>query len=487
MLVMMLIGLVSYRIILRTLGVTDYGVYGAVSGLVTGFMLVMNTVASAISRYITVALGKGDAQRLRTTFGTSLFVMAAFCLLLVLLAETAGLWYLHRRMMIPAERMPAADAVLHSSMLVLAVNLLSLPYMAAINAHEHMDAYAYISILEAVLKLAVALLVFFAPADKLQVYAWLLLASALLSRGAYVLYAVRRFRECRGRPRFDGALLREMGAFAGWNFVGSGAYMLNTQGVNQLMNLFFGVGMNAARGVADKVEQVVRQFATNVALALNPALTKAYAGGNRDYAFELVYKATKYYLWILWVLTLPFLTDGAAILRLWLGEVPPEAALFTALTLLCFVVDFTPSVLNVLEQAHGRIRRYYLLTSAVAAVAFPLTWLAYRHGLPAWSGYAVFLGCYLLKGGVMLRTARRDTGLPLGDFWRRGLRPALLPALSGFAAAELLALWLAPAWWRFFATAAAGALATGAAAWAFGLTPGEKSFVSEKWKQICGR
>lgn len=483
MLVMMLIGLFTYRVILRSLGVTDYGVYGAVSGIITGFMLVMNTVASAISRYITVALGKGDPERLRTTFGTSVFVMAAFCLLLVLLAESLGMWYLHHKMVIPPGRMAASEAVLHSSLLVLVANLLSLPYMAAINAHEHMDAYAYISILEAVLKCAVALLVLWTSADKLVVYAWLLVAAALLSRGAYVLYAGCRFFECRGRPRFDGALVKEMGAFAAWNFVGSGTYMLNTQGVNQLMNLFFGVGMNAARGVADKVEQVVRQFATNIALALNPALTKAYAGGNREYAFDLVYKATKYYLWILWVLALPFLTDAASILRLWLGEVPPEAALFTTLTLLCFVMDFTPSALNVLEQAHGRIRRYYLLTSLAAGLTFPLTWIAYRSGAPAWSAYVLFAACYLFKSVVMLRVARRDTGLPLGDFWRHGLRPALLPALAGFAAAELLALWLAPAWWRFLATAVAGVLATGAAAWAFGLTPGEKSFVTDKLRR----
>ena len=183
MLVMIVIGLFTYRIILRTLGVSDYGVYAAVGGVVTMAMLVMNTVASAITRYITVGLGEGDLQRLRTVFGTSLAIMAGFSLLILLLTETAGLWYLNAKMVIPEGRMAAARVVLHTSALVLVIQLLSLPFTAVINAHEHMGAYAWLSILEAVLKLAVAFGVWFSSADKLVVYAWLLVGATLLSRG----------------------------------------------------------------------------------------------------------------------------------------------------------------------------------------------------------------------------------------------------------------------------------------------------------------
>ena len=481
--VMMVIGLFTYRIILRALGVTDYGVYSAVGGVVTLFMLVMNTVASAISRYITVGLGKGDPERLRTIFGTSLVVMAGFCVLLVLLTETAGLWYLNHKMVIPPERMGAARVVLQTSLLVLVVNLMSIPYTADINAHEHMSAYAYISILEAVLKLAVAAGVWFAAADKLVVYAWLLVAVALLSRGAYALYSVLRFQECRGVPRCSGALVREMGAFAGWNFLGSGAYMLNTQGINQLMNLFFGVGMNAARGVADKVEQVVRQFATNIALALNPQLTKSYVSGNKAYSFELVCKGSKYYFWVLWVLALPFFTDADAILGLWLGAVPPEAAFFTKLTLLCFVIDFTPGTLNVLVQAGGRIRRYYIWTSLVAGLAFPITYVAYRLGAPAWVGYGAFAGVYLLKSAVMMGIAHRETGLPLGKYWKEGLWPALCPGLMSLMVVTALMCVIPAAWWRFLVMAAVSVFSMGVSIWFYGLTEGEKAFVRAKIKR----
>ncbi len=479
--VMMVIGLFTYRIILRALGVTDYGVYSAVGGVVTLFMLVMNTVVGAVSRYITVGLGKGDPDRLRTIFGTSLAVMAGFCLLIALLTETAGLWYLHHRMVLPPERMEAAAVVLHTSLLVLVVNLLSIPFTADINAHEHMGAYAYISILEALLKLAVAAAVWYSPADKLVVYAWMLVAVALLSRGAYALYALLRFPESRTPWHADGHLVKEMGAFAGWNFLGSGAYMLNTQGINQLMNLFFGVTANAARGVADKVEQVVRQFATNIALALNPALTKAYVGGNKEYAFELVCKGSKYYFWILWIIAIPFFTDADILLRLWLGDgLPADAAFFTKLTLLCFVVDFTPGTLNVLVQAGGRIRRYYLWTSLVAGLAFPITYAAYRLGAPAWSGYVAFCGVYLVKSVVMMRVAQQETGLSWKVYFRKGLWPALVPGLMALMVISFIPEVLPPAWWRFLVSAALGAATMGVSIWHYGLTEGEKSFVRSK-------
>lgn len=478
--VMMIIGLFTYRIILRALGITDYGVYSAVGGVVTMFMLVMNTVSSAISRYITVGLGKGDPERLKTIFGTSLAVMAGFCLLIVLLTETAGLWYLHHKMVIPPERMVAAGVVLQTSMLILVVNLMSIPFTADINAHEDMGAYAWISILEALLKLGVAAGVWYSAGDKLVVYAWLLLVVALIARGAYALYAMLHYRECRGVPRASAPLVREMGAFAGWNFLGSGAYMLNTQGINQLMNLFFGVGANAARGVADKVEQVVRQFATNIALALNPALTKAYVSDNKEYAFELVCKGSKYYFWILWVLAIPFFTDADTILRLWLGEVVPEAAFFTKLTLLCFVIDFTPGTLNVLVQAGGRIRRYYIWTSLVASLAFPITYVAYRLGAPAWSGYLAFIGIYLIKAVVMMRVAQEETGLSAAYYFRKGLWPALVPGLMALLVVSSIPGLIPPVWWRFLVSATLGAAAMAVAIWNYGLTTGEKAYIKSK-------
>lgn len=480
MLVMLVIGLFTYRVILKSLGVTDYGVYSAVGGVVTMFMLVMNTVSGAISRYITVGLGKGDQEHLKDVFGNCLTIMAGFCLVIVVLTETAGLWYLNNKMVLPPDRIHAARIVLHTSLLVLITNLMCVPYTAVITAHEHMDAYAYISVLEAVLKLAVAFAVWLSAGDRLVVYAWMLFIVAILVRSAYTWYSIKHFDEALTGFRYKGSLIKEMGAFAGWNFIGSGTYMINTQGVNQLMNHFFGVGMNAARGVADKVEQIVRQFATNIALALNPQLTKSYVGGNKDYAFELVCKGSKYYFWVLFVIMVPFITDSETILRLWVGEVPPEAALFTKLTLVCFLVDYTPNTLITLAQANGRVKRFYLLSSSVAILVFPLAWILYANGAAAWTAYALFIGFYLLKAAVMLRVVHKDTGLPVKKYLREGILPALVPMLIVLPVVCCIAGLIAPAWWRFLLIAALGLVLTAIAIWNYGLTPGEKAFVRSK-------
>jgi hypothetical protein len=232
--------------------------------------------------------------------------------------------------------------------------------------------------------------------------------------------------------------------------------------------------------VADKVEQVVRQFATNIALALNPALTKAYVSDNKEYAFELVCKGSKYYFWILWVLAIPFFTDADTILRLWLGEVVPEAAFFTKLTLLCFVIDFTPGTLNVLVQAGGRIRRYYIWTSLVASLAFPITYVAYRLGAPAWSGYLAFIGIYLIKAVVMMRVAQEETGLSAAYYFRKGLWPALVPGLMALLVVSFIPGLIPPVWWRFLVSATLGAAAMAVAIWNYGLTTGEKAYIKSK-------
>lgn len=482
MLVLMAIGLVSYRIILRALGVTDYGVYAAVGGVVTMFMLVMNTVIGAITRFITVELGRGDEDGLRKVFGTSLAIMSGFALLAALLAETAGMWFVENRMVIPPASMPGARAVLHSSMFVLVINLVSIPFTAVINAHEHMSAYAWLSILEGVLKLGVAVLVGLSGDGQLTLYAWLLALVALIVRGAYAAYSAAHFKEVRFPLRASLAQAREIASFTGWNFLGSGAYMLNTQGINQLMNIFFGVGANAARGVADKVEQTVRQFGANIAMALNPQLTKSYASGRKDYAYELTCKGSKYYFWMLLAISLPFFTDADTILRLWVGAeaLPAQAALFTKLTLVCFLVDFTPGAITILEMAAGKVGRYYRITSAIAAMTFVLTWILYLNGFPAWAGYIVFIGIYLIKGLAMLLICCRDTGLPLGDYIRKAVVPMLWAAGPGVAAAALSAALLPDAWWRFIAVAATGAAAMGLGIWAGGLTEGEKSYIKSK-------
>lgn len=234
----MLITLYTSRVILNTLGVSDYGIYNVVGGVVAMFSVISSSLSSSISRFITYELGHGDFERLKRIFTTSVNIQIGISFVILVLAETFGLWFLNTKMNIPANRMTAANWVLQCSLISFIINLISLPYNACIIAHEKMSAFAYISILEAILKLTVVYMLLISPYDKLSTYAVLLVIVALLIRLAYGQYCKRHFEESRYKFVYDKPLIKEMTGFAGWSFFGNGAYMLNTQGVDMLINIF---------------------------------------------------------------------------------------------------------------------------------------------------------------------------------------------------------------------------------------------------------
>ena len=284
----MLVTLYTSRVVLNTLGVSDYGIYNVVGGVVAMFSVISVSLSSSISRFITYELGHGDFDKLKRIFSTSINIQVGISLVILVLAEVFGVWFLNTKMNIPAERMTAANWVLQCSLLSFIIGLISVPYNACIIAHERMSAFAYISILEVVLKLAVVYMLLVSPYDKLATYAVLLVVVALIVRLTYGQYCKRHFEESRYRFVHDKSLIKEMTGFAGWSFFGNGAYMLNTQGVDMLINIFFGVTFNAARGVATQVQNAVMQFVNNFTVAVNPQITKSYASGEREYMYKLV-------------------------------------------------------------------------------------------------------------------------------------------------------------------------------------------------------
>lgn len=482
MLLLMLIGLFTSRVVFRTLGIADYGVYNAVGGVVTVFTFLTASVSAAISRFLAVGLGEGDPARLRRIFSTGVLIQLGFAALLVVLVETAGVWWLNNRMDIPAERMDAARWVLQCAMGVLVVNLLAVPYNAAIIAHERMSAFAVISIGEAVLKLTVALLLYFSSYDKLITYAVLMVGVAVLVRAAYGFYCRRHFAESRGRLVWDGALVREMTAFAGWSFFGSSAYVFNTQGANQVVNLFFGVAVNAARGLALQVENIIKQFVTNFLTALNPQITKSWAAGQKDYCFELVRKGVKYSWLVILFFAVPILGAGELLLHFWLGPdkpLPPHTATFLYLTLACLLVDLGSNPLLTLVQATGRVRRYYLLTGLTSYLGLPLVWLAFKLGAgPEWA-YLVFAVVYLAVSVERVAVARRLAGFPVRPFVALSIRLFALSVVVLEVPIILINMIAAPGLRLFFGSVFGWTLMA-FGTWEFLLTPGERAVVFNK-------
>ena len=307
MLFLMVISLFTSRITLQTLGVDNFGIYNVVGGIVAMFSIMSGSLSNAISRYITFELGKGDKKILKKVFSTAINVQIIMAVIIAVLIEIGGVWFLNYKMNIPDGRMVAANWVLQFSIISFVVNLISIPYNAAIIAHEKMSAFAYISIYEAVMKLVVVYLIVISPFDKLIVYSFLILLISLSLRLIYGVYCKRKFEECSYMFILDKPLLKKMTGFAGWNFLGAGSFLLMTQGVNMLLNMFFGVALNAARGIATQVENVVNQFTTNFGTAINPQITKSYAKGDYDYMHKLVFAGSKYSFFLVVVLCLPII------------------------------------------------------------------------------------------------------------------------------------------------------------------------------------
>lgn len=414
----MLVTLYTSRIILNVLGVQDYGIYNVVGGVVAMFGVISGALSSAISRFITFELGKGtyNDDRLNKIFSSSVNIQFGISLCVFLIGEVVGLWFINSKMNIPAERLEAANWVLQCSLLAFCVNLISVPYNACIIAHERMKAFAYVSILEAMLKLGVCFLIMISPIDKLISYSILLVGVAICIRSTYTIYCHRHFEESHYHFILDKSILKEMTGFAGWNFFTNSSYIFNTQGVNILINLFFGVTVNAARGIASQVDHAIMQLVNNFTTALNPQITKNYAAGNIDEMFLLVCRGAKFAFFLLFVFALPVLIETECILTVWLKIVPPHAVNFVRLAIIASMVHIIGKTGFTAVMATGQIRRYVIWITSVGCLVFPLTWLAFECGAPSEATYVIYVIVYILVEITRLWIMREQLNFPISMF-----------------------------------------------------------------------
>lgn len=392
----MAVGLFTSRVVLNTLGISDYGINNVVAGFVSMFSLLTGSLSAAIGRFINVSLGKGDIQRLKTVFSSSVTIMLLMSAVILVLAEPISIWFLNNKMNIPEGRMYAANWVLQFSLLSFVVNLISVPYNATIIAHEKMNVYAYMSIFDVTMKLIIVYMLYISPFDKLITYSFLFLCVGILDRIIYGIYCGRHFEEAHYHFVFDKSLLKDMGEFAGWNLFGSGAYLFNTQGVNIVTNIFFGVTANAARGVANQVEGIVKQFVTNFTTAINPQIMKSYAKGDMDYLYSLVCRGAKFSYLLMLLFVVPFMFETETILRLWLKNYPPEAPIFLRLSMIGTLFDMLGNSTANAAWATGRIKKYYMYVATIGCLVFPLSWALFALGCPAYTSYIVFMVIYFI-------------------------------------------------------------------------------------------
>lgn len=380
MLFLMAVSLYTSRVVLNALGIEDFGIYNVVGGVVAMFSVLSGSLSAAISRFITYELGKGNQENLNKIFSSAVTIQLGLAGIIILLAETIGIWFLNVKMNIPEVRMEAANWVFQFSILTFAINLISVPYNASIIAHEKMSAFAYISILEAVGKLFIAYLITITPMDKLIFYAILMCVVALIVRFTYGNYCKRHFCECTYHFIWDKQLLKSMFSFAGWNFIGASSAVLRDQGGNVVINLFCGPAVNAARGIAFQVNNAVNQFVGNFMTALNPQITKSYAAGDRGYMMTLIFQGARLSFYMLLLLSLPILVNTHYILALWLKIVPEHAVLFVQLILIFALSESISQPLITAMLATGKIRNYQIIVGGLQMMNLPVSYILLRIG-----------------------------------------------------------------------------------------------------------
>lgn len=376
----MLVSLYTSRVILNALGVEDFGIYNVVGGVVSMFAFFNSAMSSATQRFLSYEIGKGDFEQLRKTFNATQVIHIGIAVFIFILAETIGLWFVKTYLVIPAERIEAAIWVYHFSVLTFMVSIVQVPYNATIIAHERMNVYAYVSILEVSLKLLIVFLLVSISFDKLKLYGVLYFGIVFIIAAIYRVYTRRNFEETKFEVVKDKNLYKTLINYSGWNLFGNIASVAKGQGVNILINLFFGPALNAARGISTQVQGAINSFVSNFQMAVKPQIIKSYATGDTNYMTTLIIRSSKFSFYLLFILSLPIILEVDQILQLWLKIVPEYAAIFTVLVLVVILIDSVSGPLMTSVQATGKIKTYQAVVGSLQLLILPISYIFLKIG-----------------------------------------------------------------------------------------------------------
>lgn len=443
MILLMVVSLFTSRIVLSTLGISDYGIYNVVGGFIGMFAFLNGAMSGCTQRFITIALGKGDDRNLKKVFSTCVITHGIIALLVFLLAETVGLWFVLEKLVIPAERMTAAMVVYQCSIVSTMVMIMSFPYNADIIAHERMSAFAYISIFETFANLGIVYVLHIGNLDKLSLYAILLLGVKVSVILVYRIYCKRHFVEATFHWIFDSVLFKKMLSFAGWNLWGGMAGTLMGQGINVLLNMFFGPTVNAARGAAVQVQSAVQMFATNFQTALNPQMMKTYAAGDLESMHVLLFRSAKFTFMLLLCLMLPLMLEIDTILGLWLKEVPENTNIFVCLMLCISMVDAVSNPFMTASAATGRVKVYQSVIGGILLSIVPIAYIVLRLGAEPYAVFIVHLVVAISAFIARIFIIRNMIKLSVREYILKAMLPCVSVALPSIGL-SLAAKWLMP-------------------------------------------
>ena len=487
MVIVLLVSLYSSRVILQTLGVEDFGIYNVVGGFVSMFAFLNTSMNNAIQRFYNYEIGKNGSDGERQVYNTALVIQICLAVVIIVATETFGLWYIYHKMVIPPERFSAALWIFQFSIASLVLLIVQIPYSAAIMAHEKMNYYAVVSVLDAVLKLGVAILVGYVPSDKLVGYGFMLLGISVVNFCLYFFYAKHYFKDLKIKRHFEKGLFKKMLSFSGWNLFGSFARVMKEQGLNMLLNLFFGPVVNAARGVAYQVSGALHGFVNNITIAARPQLTQAYAQGKVSRTMAIMFSVSKLCYVTLLLMAMPIMLEIDFILHIWLGNnIPDNTNIFVILVIITSLIHVFNPPTSFVVHATGKMKKYQLISGCINLLILPVSYILLKLGYPAASAFIVSAFFALIGQVAAIKVLRSLVIFSIKQYLVDVIVPALAITIIALLVSYIPRYFMNDGWLRLLMVTIFSCVAIIASMLIVGMTTKEKemmfSIVSNKLK-----
>lgn len=474
----LVVSLFTTRVVLQALGVEDYGIYNVVSGFVSMFTFLNTSMSNGVQRFYNFSLGKKNEYSISDVYNTALQIQGLLAVVLLILLETFGLWYINTQMVIPIDRISAANWVFQFSVVSLVLLVLQIPYSAAIMAYERMDYYAYISIFDVCAKLGIAYAIKYTLFDKLILYGALNLLVSLTCFLLYYVYAKRQFSGLKEDFKVRKQLFNPMISFSGWNIFGSFAYMIKGQGLNMLLNIFFGPIVNAARGISTMVMNAIQGFQANIVIAFRPQIVQSYASGNNERVLNLFYSLSKVSFILLTTISIPVILEIDYILNIWLGnQVPEYTVTFTILVLINMIVSSLNTPISQIVHATGKMRNYQIGTSIIICAILPVSWIFLKMGFNPVSVYWISLIITILNQVICNLLMKQVFSYSLKDYCIKVIIPCSAFLLVVPILPYLITISLSSSFVRFVLTGGLSIIMAAIISFLFVLDKKEKNMV----------
>lgn len=487
----LLVSLYTSRVVLQTLGVVDYGIYNVVAGFVSMLALLSTALTGATQRFYNYEIGKNGEEGIQKVFISATFIQLIIAVIILLLTETVGLWYIANKMVYPPEREFAVHIVYQASVVALLFVVMQVPYSAAIIAHEKINYYAIVSVVNVLLKLLIALIVPLWGSDNLSLYGVLIASVSVIDFAFYSIYARKKFPLLRFKWQFQKTIFVDMLKFSGWSAFNSFSQVVKNQGLNILMNLFFGPVINAARGISYQIKSALLGFVMNITTAAQPQITESYAVGNIERSKKLMFTISKFIFLSLYIVALPIMVEVSYVLRLWLGnDIPEYSEIFTVLVLIIALVDILITPIAMMISASGKIGRFNFWYSIIGILVLPIAYLFLKIGYNPVSVYVISLILSMFMVLVSVIILRKETGIGARYYAKNVLLPIFLVVLSTFFTPLIIVHLFPVGFFRLFIISVISIILVSISSYYIGLNKGERlllqTYVKRFFSNITG-